>query len=109
MNELGKRIDSKCKELQISTAELAKYANVNYKTLKDNMNKENPNPTIELIKKISISLGTSIDSLIFGEDKDDEIGGLARELKNIKKEDKRRILYMIRMMIAESKGREQHD
>ncbi|EYD11959.1 hypothetical protein J947_4212, partial [Acinetobacter baumannii 43557_1] len=43
----------------------------------------------------------------FGEEgsTDEEIAIILNDLKNIEKEDKKRILYMVRMMIAESKNR----
>lgn len=105
MNELGKRISNECERLKISVPNLAKMAGVSYTTLKDNMNKKEPNPNLKLIKRVSISLGVTTDYLIFGEDikKDDEIGVILKEIKTLKKEDKQRILYMLRMMIADSK------
>ncbi|EXA71644.1 hypothetical protein J530_5027, partial [Acinetobacter baumannii 15827] len=46
-------------------------------------------------------------NLAFGEEgsTDEEIAIILNDLKNIEKEDKKRILYMVRMMIAESKNR----
>ena len=107
MNCIGQRIDQKCKELNISITDLAKISGINYKTLHRTMMTEKPNPTLDQVKKLSIALGMSIDSLIFGEkeDIDQEIYILLNDIKSIEKEDKKRILYMIRMMIAESKNR----
>ena len=107
MNEIGKRIDKKCNELKITTVELSELSGVNYKTLHRIMNAENANPTIDNMKLISLSLGTSIDSLIFGEnmEDDEEMGLILKDLKTLTNEDKKRILYMVRMMIAESKAR----
>lgn len=107
MNSIGERIEKKCKELNISIPELANIAGVNYKTLKHNMTTDNPNPTLEQLKRLSIALGMSIDSIAFGEEgsTDEEISIILNDLKNIEREDKKRILYMVRMMIAESKNR----
>ena len=107
MNEIGKRIDKKCNDLKITTVELSELSGVNYKTLHRIMNAENANPTIDNMKLISLSLGTSIDSLIFGEnmEDDEEMGLILKDLKTLTNEDKKRILYMVRMMIAESKAR----
>ena len=107
MNEIGKRIDKKCNDLKITTVELSELSGVNYKTLHRIMNAENANPTIDNMKLISLSLGTSIDSLIFGEnmEDDEEMGLILKDLKTLTNEDKKRILYMVRMMIAESKSR----
>ncbi len=105
MNDIGQRIEKKCKKLGITTAELAKNSGINYKTLNRVVRAEKPNPTMENLKLLSISLGTTIDSLVFGEttSEDEEIKILLNELKTLKKEDKSRILYMVRLMIAESK------
>lgn len=102
------RIDEKCKELKITIPELAEMSGVKYKTLNRTMTIENPNPTLEQLKKLSITLGISIDHIVFGEKKgiDEEISIILNDIKNIEKEDKKRILYMVRMMIAESKNRE---
>ena len=107
MKEIGKRIDKKCNDLKITTVELSELSGVNYKTLHRIMNAENANPTIDNMKLISLSLGTSIDSLIFGEnmEDDEEMGLILKDLKTLTNEDKKRILYMVRMMIAESKAR----
>ncbi|EXC39737.1 helix-turn-helix domain-containing protein [Acinetobacter baumannii] len=107
MNSIGERIEKKCKELNISIPELANIAGVNYKTLKRNMTAEDPNPTLQHLKRLCIALGMSIDNLAFGEEgsTDEEIAIILNDLKNIEKEDKKRILYMVRMMIAESKNR----
>lgn len=107
MNELGERIEKRCKELEITPPELAKLSKVNYKTLNRMIKDDDPNPTMENLKKISISLGISLDTLVFGEDveEDQEIRLMINELKTVKKEDKKRIMYMVRIMIAESKGR----
>ncbi|MEG1400159.1 MAG: helix-turn-helix transcriptional regulator [Acinetobacter sp.] len=107
MNSIGMRIDEKCKELKITPPELAKMSGVEYKTLHRTMNAEDPNPTLKQLKKLSISLGISIDHIVFGEKKgiDEEISIILNDIKNVDKEDKKRILYMIRMMIAESKNR----
>ncbi|EOX9159990.1 XRE family transcriptional regulator, partial [Acinetobacter baumannii] len=63
--------------------------------------------TLQHLKRLSIALGMSIDNLAFGEEgsTDEEIAIILNDLKNIEKEDKKRILYMVRMMIAESKNR----
>lgn len=108
MNCLGQRIDQKCKELKITIPELAEISGINYKTLNRTMIKESPNPTLDQLKKLSIALGMTIDSIVFGEKEsvDDEIGILLNDMKSLEKEDKKRILYMIRMMIAESKNRQ---
>ncbi len=105
MNEIGKRVEERCKELGITIPELAKVSGINYKTLNRVVTAEKPNPTMENLKLMSISLGTSIDNLVFGEniEQDEEIGIIMKELKTVKKEDKNRILYMLRLMIAESK------
>ena len=107
MNEIGKRIDKKCNELKITTVELSELSGVNYKTLHRIINAEKANPTIDNMKLISLSLGTSIDNLIFGEnmEDDEEMGLILKDLKTLTNEDKKRILYMVRMMIAESKAR----
>lgn len=108
MNSIGQRIDQKCKELNITITDLAKISGINYKTLHRTMTTEKPNPTLDQIKKLSIALGMSTDSIIFGEkeDMDQEMYILLNDIKSIGKEDKKRILYMIRMMIAESKNRQ---
>ena len=108
MNSIGLRIDQKCKELKISITDLANISGINYKTLHRTMMVEKPNPTLDQLKKLSIALGVSIDSIVFGEKEniDQEISILLNDLKSIEREDKKRILYMIRMMIAESKNRE---
>ena len=84
MNEIGKRIDKKCNDLKITTVELSELSGVNYKTLHRIMNAENANPTIDNMKLISLSLGTSIDSLVFGEnmEDDEEMGIILKDLKN---------------------------
>ncbi len=106
INELGKRIVKECDRLQITLPYLAEIAKINYRTLHHNITKKNANPTINLIKKISISLGVSTDYLIFGEEKNEEIINLAKEIETLTdEEDKKRIAYMLRMMIAESKLR----
>ena len=107
MNEIGKRIDKKCNDLKITTVELSELSGVNYKTLHRIMNAENANPTIDNMKLISLSLGTSIDSLVFGEnmEDDEEMGIILKDLKTLSNDDKKRILYMVRMMVAESKAR----
>nr|WP_303943629.1 helix-turn-helix transcriptional regulator [Streptococcus infantis] len=108
MNCIGERIDRKCKELKITIPELAEISGINYKTLNRTMIIEKPNPTLDQLKKLSIALGMSIDSIVFGEkeSKDQEISIILNDIKSIEKEDKKRILYMIRMMIAESKNRQ---
>ena len=108
MNSIGMRIEQKCNELKITMTELAKISGVDYKTLNRTINAEDPNPTLKQLKKLSISLGISIDHIVFGEKKDidEEIGIILNDIKNVGKEDKKRILYMVRMMIAESKNRE---
>lgn len=107
MNRIGQRIDQKCKELKITIPELAEMSGINYKTLNRTMTIEQPNPTLEQLKKLSIALGMSIDSIVFGEKEgiDNEISIILNDIKSVEKEDKKRILYMIRMMIAESKNR----
>ena len=59
------------------------------------------------LSKLSIALGMSIDSIVFGEKEgiDNEISIILNDIQSVEKEDKKRILYMIRMMIAESKNR----
>jgi len=106
-NSIGERIEKRCKELNISIPELANIACLKYKTLKHNMTVEDPNPTLKQLKNLSIALGMSIDSIVFGEESstDEELSIILKDLKNIDTEDKKRILYMIRMMIAESKNR----
>ena len=108
MNCIGDRIDRKCKELKITIPELAEISGINYKTLNRTMIIEKPNPTLDQLKKLSIALGMSIDSIVFGEKEsiDQEISIILNDIKSIEKEDKKRILYMIRMMIAESKNRQ---
>lgn len=108
MNCIGERIDRKCKELKITIPELAEISGINYKTLNRTMIIEKPNPTLDQLKKLSIALGMSIDSIVFGEKEsiDEEISIILNDIKSIEKEDKKRILYMIRMMIAESKNRQ---
>ena len=105
MNELGKRISKKCEELKITPKDLALFAEMKYSTLNSMMNADVPNPTLQNMKKLSIALGTSLDSLVFDEnlEEDEEMGIILKELKTIRSNDKKRILYMIRMMIAESK------
>ena len=68
---------------------------------------ENPNPTLEQLKKLSIALGMSIDSIVFGEKEniDEEMTIILNDVRSLEKEDKKRILYMVRMMVAESKNR----
>ncbi|AZN69116.1 helix-turn-helix transcriptional regulator [Acinetobacter haemolyticus] len=107
MNSIGLRIDRKCKELKITIPELADMSGINYKTLNRTMTVEKPNPTLEQLKKLSIALGMSIDNIVFGENEsiDSEISIILNDIKSIEKEDKKRILYMVRMMIAESKNR----
>lgn len=107
MNELGKRISKKCEELKITPKDLANFAEIKYSTLNSLMNAENPNPTLQNMKRLSIALGTSIDYLTFGEiiGENEELQILVKDLKEIDKTDKKRILYMIRMMIAESKNK----
>ena len=107
MNTLGQRIDQKCKELKINITDLAKISGINYKTLHRTMTIENPNPTLEQLKKLSIALGMSIDSIVFGEKEniDEEMTIILNDVRSLEKEDKKRILYMVRMMIAESKNR----
>ena len=108
MNCIGERIDRKCKELKITIPELAEISGINYKTLNRTMIIEKPNPTLDQLKKLSIALGMSIDSIVFGEKEsiDQEISIILNDIKSIEKEEKKRILYMIRMMIAESKNRQ---
>ena len=108
MNCIGERIDRKCKELKITIPELAEISGINYKTLNRTMIIEKPNPTLDQLKKLSIALGMSIDSIVFGEKEsiDQEISIILNDIKSIEKEYKKRILYMIRMMIAESKNRQ---
>ena len=107
MNSIGLRIIEKCKELKITIPELAEMSGINYKTLNRTMTIEKPNPTLDQLKKLSIALGISIDHIVFGEKKgiNEEIELILNDIKNVEKEDKKRILYMIRMMIAESKNR----
>lgn len=107
MNTIGQRIDQKCKELKINITDLAKISGINYKTLHRTMTIENPNPTLEQLKKLSIALGISIDSIVFGEKEniDEEMSILLNDVRSLEKEDKKRILYMVRMMVAESKNR----
>ena len=107
MNTLGQRIDQKCKELKINITDLAKISGINYKTLHRTMTIENPNPTLEQLKKLSIALGMSIDSIVFGEKEniDEEMTIILNDVRSLEKEDKKRILYMVRMMVAESKNR----
>lgn len=108
MNSIGQRIDHKCKELKITLPDLAKISGINYKTLHRTMMIDKPNPTLDQLKKLSIALGMSIDSIVFGEKEsvDQEISILLNDIQSIGKDDKKRILYMIRMMIAESRNRE---
>ena len=107
MNTIGQRIDHKCKELKINITDLAKISGINYKTLHRTMNTDEPNPTLDQLKKLSITLGMSIDSIVFGEKEniDEEISIILNDIKSLEKEDKKRILYMVRMMVAESKNR----
>ncbi len=107
MNRIGQRIDQKCKELKINITDLAKISGINYKTLHRTMTIENPNPTLEQLKKLSIALGMSIDSIVFGEKEniDEEMTIILNDVRSLEKEDKKRILYMVRMMVAESKNR----
>ncbi|ELA08296.1 helix-turn-helix domain-containing protein [Moraxella macacae 0408225] len=107
MNELGKRIAKKCIELKITPKDLAGFAEIKYSTLNSMMNAENPNPTLQNMKRLSIALGTSLDYLTFGEamDENEDLKILFNDLKEIDKTDKKRILYIIRMMIAESKNK----
>jgi len=107
MNTLGQRIDQKCKELKINITDLAKISGINYKTLHRTMTIENPNPTLEQLKKLSIALGMSNDSIVFGEKEniDEEMTIILNDVRSLEKEDKKRILYMVRMMVAESKNR----
>jgi transcriptional regulator with XRE-family HTH domain len=107
MNTIGQRIDQKCKELKINITDLAKISGINYKTLHRTMTIENPNPTLEQLKKLSIALGISIDNIVFGEKEniDEEMSILLNDVRSLEKEDKKRILYMVRMMVAESKNR----
>jgi len=107
MNSIGQRIDQKCKELKINITDLAKNSGINYKTLHRTITTENPNPTLDQLKKLSIALGLSIDSIVFGEKEniDEEISIILNDIKSLEREDKKRILYMVRMMVAESKNR----
>ena len=109
MNSIGERIEKKCKELKITIPELAEISGVNYKTLNRSMTIDDPNPTLQQLKRLSITLGMTIDNLVFGEEDsvDQEIAIILNDIKSIEKDDKKRILYMIRMMIAESKNRKQ--
>ena len=109
MNSIGERIEKKCKELKITIPELAEISGVNYKTLNRSMTIDDPNPTLQQLKRLSIALGMTIDNLVFGEEDsvDQEIAIILNDIKSIEKDDKKRILYMIRMMIAESKNRKQ--
>lgn len=101
------RFNMKILKKSLWIPELAKISGINYKTLNRTMRVENPNPTLEQLIRLSIALDISIDHIVFGEkkDTDEEINIILNDLKNIGKEDKKRILYMIRMMIAESKNR----
>ncbi|EXX12392.1 hypothetical protein J871_3802 [Acinetobacter baumannii 25750_8] len=53
------------------------------------MTAEDPNPTLQHLKRLSIALGMSIDNLAFGEEgsTDEEIAIILNDLKNIEKED----------------------
>lgn len=106
MNEIGDRIKKKCDSLKITVKELASVSGVNYKTLNRLVSTEDPNPTLDNLKRLSIALGLSIDNLVFGEENstDEELSIILKDLESIDSNDKKRILYMIRMMIAESKN-----
>ncbi|USY42036.1 hypothetical protein NIY04_09295 [Acinetobacter baumannii] len=59
------------------------------------MTAEDPNPTLQHLKRLSIALGMSIDNLAFGEEgsTDEEIAIILNDLKKYKKKIKKNLIY----------------
>ena len=61
---IAKNIRQRRKELGLSQDKLSKLAGVAYNTIVKIESGENPNPTIETLKKIAKALKVSIDALL---------------------------------------------
>lgn len=104
---LGKNIENRSRELGITTKELSELSGVPYTTLRDIV-MEKSNPSIDKIKKIAITLHTTIDRLVYDDelDKDDELKMLFIEISNMKKENQKTARNMLKALIIQNKSQE---
>lgn len=61
---IAKNIKQKRKELKLSQDKLSKLAGVAYNTVVKIESGENPNPTIETLRKIAKALNVGVDGLL---------------------------------------------
>ena len=64
LSTIAKKIKQRRKEVGLSQDKLSKLAGVAYNTIVKIESGENPNPTIEILKKIAKALNTPIEDLI---------------------------------------------
>ena len=64
LSTIAKKIKQRRKEIGLSQDKLSKLAGVAYNTIVKIESGENPNPTIETLKKIAKALNTPIEDLI---------------------------------------------
>lgn len=64
LSTIAKNIRQQRKKLGLSQDKLSKLAEVAYNTIVKIESGENPNPTIETLKKIAKALNTNIDNII---------------------------------------------
>jgi len=64
LSTIAKKIKQRRKEVGLSQDKLSKLAGVAYNTIVKIESGENPNPTIETLKKIAKALNTPIEDLI---------------------------------------------
>lgn len=104
---LGKNIENRSRELGITIKELSELSGVPYTTLRDIV-MEKSNPSIDKVKKIAITLHTTIDRLVYDDelDKDDELKMLFIEISNMKKENQKTARNMLKALIIQNKSQE---
>jgi len=64
ISSISKNIKQKRKKLSLSQDRLSKLAGVAYNTVVKIESGENPNPTIETLRKIAVALNVGVDDLI---------------------------------------------
>ncbi len=64
LSSIAQNIKQKRKELNLSQDKLSKLASVAYNTVVKIESGENPNPTIETLRKIATALKVGVDNLI---------------------------------------------
>lgn len=105
---IGKNIQKRCKELNLTVKDLSVLSKVPNTTLHKIVNDQSM-PRADSIKKIAIALHTTADKLLFDEEDinaEDELRVLFLEVIRMSEQEQQAIKEMIRAMIIQAKTRE---